>query len=305
MKDEWIESYLNAGKAVIAAKKLARKLIKPGASFLEIANRCEDEIINQGCELSFPINMSLNEQAAHYSPVIDDPTLVPNKGLLKIDLGSHYNGYIADSAITFNLDEDPKLQNYIDAAQDALDAAIEIFKPGIKLYELGEVIADKIHSRGLRPIINLGGHELKQYKLHAGPFLPNKKDLSHNEVLKPGDAYACEPFATSGEGLVTNGKKSYIYRFVKRVKKNLPYEEISYMKKIEDLTKNLPFSPRLLEKHNIIPKNKIPRIIDAFKRKKILDHYPILLEVTGAPVAQQEHTIIIDMDGNPIVTTRE
>ncbi len=305
MTDEWIESYLNAGKAVIAAKKLAGKLIKPGASFLEIANRCEDEIINQGCELSFPINMSLNEQAAHYSPVIDDPTVVPNKGLLKIDLGSHYNGYIADSAITFNLDNDPKLQNYIDAAQDALDAAIEIFKPGIKLYELGEVIADEIHNHGLRPIINLGGHELKQYKLHAGPFLPNIKDLSHNEVLKPGDAYACEPFTTSGQGLVTNGKKSYIYRFAKRVKKNLPYEEISYMKKIEDLTKNLPFSPRLLEKHEIIPKNKIPRIIDAFKRKKILDHYPILIEVTGAPVAQQEHTIIIDMDGNPIVTTRE
>ena len=305
MTDEWIESYLNAGKAVIAAKKLAGKLIKPGASFLEIANRCEDEIINQGCELSFPINMSLNEQAAHYSPVIDDPTVVPNKGLLKIDLGSHYNGYIADSAITFNLDNDPKLQNYIDAAQDALDAAIEIFKPGIKLYELGEVIADEIHNHGLRPIINLGGHELKQYKLHAGPFLPNIKDLSHNEVLKPGDAYACEPFTTSGQGLVTNGKKSYIYRFAKRVKKNLPYEEISYMKKIEDLTKNLPFSPRLLEKHEIIPKNKIPRIIDAFKRKKILDHYPILIEVTGAPVAQQEHTIIIDRDGNPIVTTRE
>lgn len=176
MTDEWIESYLKAGKAVIAAKKLAEKLIKPGVSFLEIANKCEDEILNQGCELSFPINMSLNELAAHYSPTIDDPTVVPNKGLLKIDLGSHHNGYIADKASTFNIDNDPKLQNYIDAAQDALDAAIDIFKPGYKLYELGKVIADKIHNRGLRPISNLGGHELKQYQLHAGPFLPNIRD---------------------------------------------------------------------------------------------------------------------------------
>ena len=304
MTDEWIESYISAGNAVIAAKKLAEKLIKPGILFLEIANKCEDEIINQGCDLSFPINLSLNEFAAHYSPNIDDPTVVPNQGLLKIDLGSHYNGYIADSAITFNINNDPKLQNYIDAAQEALEAAIEIFRPGTKLYELGEVIENKIHNHGLRPITNLGGHELRRYKLHAGPFIPNKKDLSHKEVLKPGDAYACEPFATSGEGLVSNGKKSYIYRFVKRVKKNLPYEEINYMKKIEDLTKNLPFSPRLLEKHNIIPKNKIQRIIDTFKRKKILDHYPILIEITCAPVAQQEHTIILDMDGNPIITTK-
>ena len=303
MADDWIESYISAGKAVIAVKKLAEKLIKPGVTFLEIANKCEDEIINQGCALSFPVNMSLNEFAAHYSPTIDDSTVIPNKGLLKIDLGSHYNGYIADSAITFNIDNDPKLQNYIDAAQEALEAAVEIFRPGTKLYELGEVIENKIHNHGLRPITNLGGHELQRYKLHAGPFIPNKKDLSHKEVLKLGDAYACEPFATSGKGLVTNGKKSYIYRFAKRVKKNLPYEEINYMKKIEDLTKNLPFSPRLLEKHKIIPKNKIQRIIDTFMRKKILDHYPLLIEITGAPVAQQEHTIIIDMDGNPIVTT--
>ena len=36
MTDEWIESYLNAGKAVIAAKKLAGNLIKPGASFWKL-----------------------------------------------------------------------------------------------------------------------------------------------------------------------------------------------------------------------------------------------------------------------------
>ena len=303
MPEEWIESYLTAGKAVVAAKNLAEKLIKPGVSFLEIATKCEGEIINQGCELSFPINISLNEYAAHYSPTIDDPTIVPNKGLLKIDLGSHYEGYIADSAITFNINNDPVLQNYIDAAKEALDAAIKLFKPGTKLYEIGEAIAEKILNRGLRPITNLGGHELKQYNLHAGPFVPNFKDLNHKKVIQPGEVYACEPFATSGVGIVVNGKTSYIYRFAKRVKKNLPYDELNYMNKIEKLTNSLPFSPRLIEKHHIIPKNKIQKIIEVFIRKRILDHYPLLIEKTGAPVAQQEHTILIDLDGNSIVTT--
>ncbi len=302
MPNDWIESYIRAGKAVKAAKKLAAKLIKPGVPFLEIANKCEEEILNFGCELSFPINMSLDEIAAHYSPPIDDSTIVPNKGLLKIDIGSHYDGYIADSAITFNINNDETLQNIIDAAQEALEAAIEIFKPGTKLYELGDVIAKKINKRGLEPIYNLGGHELKRYNLHAGPFIPNYKAISHNQVLKPGDAYACEPFATSGNGIVENGTKSYIYRFNK-AKKSLPFIEKNYMDKINKLTKKLPFSPRLLEKHNVIPKNKIQRTIDVFVRKKIIDHYPLLIEKTKKPVAQQEHTIIIDMDGNPIVTT--
>jgi len=304
MSEDYIKDYIKAGKAVIAAKKLAREIVKPGAFFLEVANKIEAEIYNSDCELAFPINMSLNEVAAHYSPIIDDGTLIPEKGLLKIDCGSHYNGYIADMAFTINLDEDPTLQNYIDAADEGLEAAIELFKPGTKLYELGEVIAQKIISHGLRPITNLGGHELKQYNLHAGPFIPNYKEPLHSEVLKPGDAYACEPFATSGVGKVVNGKHSYIYRFAKKIKKNLPYEQQGYMNKIEKNTMKLPFSPRLLENKNLIPKNKIQRTIDAFVRKKILNHYPILIERTGEFVAQQEHTIIIDLDGNTIVTTK-
>jgi len=305
MTDDFIQAYIKAGKAVIAAKKLAKKLIKPGESFLEIGNRCEAEIIKSGCSLSFPINMSLNEIAAHYSPPIDDQTKIPEKGLLKIDIGAHYDGYIADSAFTININEDPKLQNYVEAAKEALEAAIEKFNPGVKLYELGEVIAEKIINRGLRPITNLGGHELKRYNLHAGPFIPNYKEKMHDQILKPGDVYACEPFATSGIGKVENGKNAYIFRFVKKVKKNMSYEHLAYMNKIEKNYKHLPFSPRWIENNNIIPKNKIQRTLEFFIGKKVIDKYHILVEKTNEPVAQEEHTLVIDMTGNLIVTTRE
>ena len=305
MSDDYFQDYLKAGKAVIATKKLAEKLVKPGNLFLDIANKCEAEIINNGCELAFPINMSLDSIAAHYSSPIDDDTIVPEKGLLKIDVGAHFNGYIADSAFTINLDGDPNLQNFIDAAKEALDAAIELFKPGTQLFEMGEAIANRIFARGLKPIVNLGGHELKQYNLHAGPFIPNYKETMHNQVLKPGDSYACEPFATSGVGRVINGNRSYIYRFIKKLKKNMPYEEMGYMNKIENHCKHLPFSPRFIENNNLIPKNKIKRTIDSFLRKKILDHYPILVEQSNKPVAQEEHTMVIDKDGQTIVTTRE
>lgn len=303
MTEDWINSYIKAGKAVITAKKIARKITKPGITMLEIANKCEQAIINAGCELSFPANVSLNEIAAHYSPIIDDPIKVPNEGLLKIDLGAHHNGYIADSAITINLNAADNYQKYIDAATAGLEAAINIFKPGTKLYELGEVIAKNINSHGLKPIKNLGGHELKRYNLHAGPFIPNYKDTVHNEVLKPGDAYACEPFSTSGDGRVVNGRESYIFRLVRKAKKNMSYEDKNTINKIEKLTNQLPFSPRLLLE--IFPKNSIMKIVNQLLRKKILDNYSILIELARAPVAQVEHTIIIDMDGRAIVTTRE
>ncbi len=305
MEDNQVEKYLKAGKAVIEAKKLARELTQPGISFLEIADKCEEKIYEEGCELAFPINMSLNEVAAHYSPPINDTTLVPQKGLLKVDLGAHFDGYIADSAITINIDEDPTLQIYVDAARESLNAAIDIFGPGVKLYELGEVISKVILSYGVKPVRNLGGHELKQYNLHAGPFIPNYKDKRHDQVLKPGDAYACEPFTTTGAGIVFNGNRAYIYRFKKKAKKNMPYEEISYMNKIDTETKKLPFSPRFLLKKQLIPEDKIERIVDSFVRKDILDYYPILIEHERALVAQEEHTIIIDKSGKTVVTTRE
>ncbi len=307
MSEDYIQDYVKAGKAVIAAKKLAKRLIKPDTLFLEIANKCEAEIINNGCKLAFPVNICLDNITAHYSPPIEDKTIVPEKGLLKIDIGAHHNGYIADSAFTINIDNDAVLQNYVEAAIEGLEAAIALFKPGTKLFELGEAIAEKIFARGLRPITNLGGHELKQNVLHAGPFIPNFKDLRHKNVLKPGDAYACEPFVTSasGRGMVKNGPHSYIYRFVKKIKKNMPYEQIGYMNKIESYCKRLPFSPRFIENNQLIPKNKIERTINAFVGKKILDHYPIFIEMTGEPVAQCEHTMVIDMEGQTIVTTRE
>ncbi|MHA2282388.1 MAG: type II methionyl aminopeptidase [Promethearchaeota archaeon] len=305
MSETHIQDYIKAGKAVIAAKKLAKRIIKPGIAFLEVANRCEAEITKTGCGLSFPINLSLNEIAAHYSPPIGDATIIPEKGLLKIDIGSHFNGYIADSAFTINLDEDPKLQNYIDAAREAVDAAIKLFNPGIKLYELGEVIKKKIIDHGLWPITDLGGHELKQYNLHAGKFIPNFKDINRYQVLKPGDAYACEPFATSGVGKIDYGTDSYIFRFLKKVKKHITIIDKGYMNNIQKNFKKLPFSPRWISDKDLIPQDKIKNIIKSFLGRNILDDYPILLERAREPVAQEEHTIILDLDGNKIVTTRE
>ena len=85
----------------------------------------------------------------------------------------------------------------------------------------------------------------------------------------------------------------------------MPYEQLGYINKIEKNIGQLPFSPRWILKNNLIPKNKIQRIIETFIGKKILDKYPILIEKSKEPVAQEEHTIVLDADGKKIVTTKE
>ncbi len=83
----------------------------------------------------------MDECAAHYSPVIDDPKVLPAKGLLKIDCGAQVDGFIADAAVSVNLDKEDELNNtLITAAEDGLYQAIKNFKAGVNVKEIGQII---------------------------------------------------------------------------------------------------------------------------------------------------------------------
>ena len=100
MDDDVYDKYRQAGKIAADARDYGIKSIKPGVKLLEIANNVEQRIKDNGADISFPVNISINELAAHYSPRHDD-TLVFNKGdVVKLDVGSHVDGYIADTAVT-------------------------------------------------------------------------------------------------------------------------------------------------------------------------------------------------------------
>lgn len=297
-----LKNYLKAGNATAAAKKLGREIAQPGVPLIEVCDRVEEEIVKNGAKLAFPLNCSLNEQAAHYTSPIDDPTIIPEEGLLKLDMGAHVDGYIADTAFTINLGEDKKYETFIIAAEEALEAAIEKFRPGTKLFEVGEAIENKIRGYGLKPINNLGGHRLKQFTLHAGEFVPNAKIIHHNQEIRIGDAYAIEPFATDGYGEVINGPKSYIYRFKKLLKKNVSYDLKAAMSTIKSNFSSLPFAPREVLKRNLFPKAQVMKIIDDLTRKGALEHYPIFIEKLNGKVSQAEHTVVVG-DNETIITT--
>jgi len=70
---------------------------------LEIAEKIENKIIELGGKMAFPTNLSINNIAAHYTPSYDDKSLA--HGLLKIDLGVHIDGWIADTAFSMDLED--------------------------------------------------------------------------------------------------------------------------------------------------------------------------------------------------------
>jgi len=190
MDDKEIEKYKKAGEIAVKVKEFAKNLIKPGMPLLEIAQKIEAEVYRLGGKPAFPVNLSIDDVAAHFHPTLENESKA--EGLLKIDFGIHIDGFIADTAFSMDLTEDNRYKELIEAAQSALDSAIEKVSDDPSLHEIGSEIQKVIEEKGFSPIVNLSGHSLDQYNVHAGVTIPNYGN--GNEVKLDDGAYAIEPF---------------------------------------------------------------------------------------------------------------
>ena len=274
-------------------------LIKPGISYFHVADRIESQIIEQGAKPSFPVNISKNEIAAHYSPNYDDDTIFKKGDLIKLDVGSHVDGYIADVAITLEIGSN-KHTELIKASSEALDNAIDIIKPGIAVSEIGNIIDSTIKSYNFNPINNLTGHSLDRYELHSGVSIPNVANTINKKKLKYGDAIAIEPFSTIGDGHVISGDGSNIYLIKSLIKSRLIRE-----KKLKILFENmknrfgtLPFAQRWCKNMT----NNVDISLKKLSFFGIIKQYPQLVEQGKSVVSQKEHTVLVIEGGCEVIT---
>ena len=290
------EKIIQAGKISAEVKKYARSIIKKDMPLIEIANKIDAKIEELGAKPAFPVNLSINEIAAHYTPSHDDLTLA--HGILKVDVGIHVNGWIADTAFSLDLDDDEENKKLIKSAEEALANALQIAVKGVSLSEIGKTIQKTIESYGFSPIINLSGHSIERYEIHAGETIPNIED-KRDFPLKEGQ-YAIEPFATFGNGKVYDGPDSGIYQLIseKNVRSPITREILKFI--IKDY-KTLPFCSRWLVKKF---GTKTLFGLKQLQENGNLHHFSQLIESSRKKVAQAEHTIIVEKD-QTIITTLE
>ncbi|MCA6214139.1 type II methionyl aminopeptidase [Thermococcus bergensis] len=295
--DDKVEKLIKAGEIAKKIKEEVLKLIKPGASLYEIAEFVENRTMELGGKPAFPCNLSINEIAAHYTPYIGDKTVLQKGDYLKVDLGVHVDGYIADTAFTVRVGmEDDEL---IEASREALENAISVIRAGVRINEIGKVIEETIRRYGFNPIVNLSGHVIERYKLHTGISIPNIYRPHDNHELKEGDVVAIEPFATTGAGQVIEVPPTLIYIYLRDRPVRLPQARnlLSYVKKNFS---TLPFAYRWVQK--LMPDAQLRLALIQLEKAGALYGYPILKEIRGGLVSQAEHTVIVEKDG-ALVTT--
>lgn len=294
------EKYKQAGSIAADARDHGVSLLKPGVRLIDVATDIETRIKHNGAGLAFPVNIAINTLAAHYSPRHDDPLVFKKGDVVKLDVGAHIDGYIADTAITVEIDAH-SYEKMRTASSEALEKAIEVLKAGVPLSEIGAAVQKTITTYGYKPIDNLMGHGLDRYELHSGLSVPNVKSLGTNMKPKEGDVLAIEPFATDGAGHVISGGGSNIYLCNQSLKAKLIRDskiKLMYEKMTAQFT-TLPFAERWY--HELFP-NSGDLVLKKLSFLGVIKHYPQLFEAKGGIVTQKEHTVIVKENGCDVIT---
>jgi methionyl aminopeptidase len=294
-----LDNYVLAGKIASTVRENARKKNHIDRTLFDICESIENEITLLGGNPAFPVNVSLNEIAAHYTAEPQDQTKVKDTDVLKIDLGVHIEGYIADTAVTISYNS--KYDHLVNISEITLSEAIKTVKVNTKSSEIGKTIENTIIQNGLKPIQNLSGHSLDPYIVHAGKSIPNIKTLGSSFSLVNDQAYAIEPFVTTrdGLGIVYEGKIKNIFSLISR-KPTKDKDLDAFITYLWNRYKTLPFAIRWLVKDYDV--SNLRDMIDHLIKKKNIRSYPILVEGNDKVVSQAEHTFFITNDSSYIIT---
>ena len=289
MEKETIEKYLRAGEIGKEALQLASTLIEPGSKLFDVAEQVEGYIRKNGAEPAFPLNLSINNEAAHYTPFYGDKKAFRTGDVVKVDIGAHVDGYMSDNAMTVEVGGKGEYSDLIDSTREALNNAISITRPGQKLREIGKMIEKTIMSHGYQPVRNLGGHGIDRYDLHSSIFIPNYDD-KNEKTLSPGIAIAIEPFASTGVGLIhdSGGGNIYILSGTKPRQDEIIYRNF----------RTAPFAERWLHGKVDNPDTYLRGMI----RSREVSQFAVLKEHKGACVAQSEHTLLVLPDKIMVTT---
>ncbi|XP_051979289.1 methionine aminopeptidase 2b [Xyrauchen texanus] len=302
--EEMWNDFRQAAEAHRQVRKYVKSWIKPGMTMIEICEKleeCSRKLIKENglnAGLAFPTGCSLNHCAAHYTPNAGDPTVLQYDDVCKIDFGTHINGRIIDCAftVTFN----PKYDKLLEAVKDATNTGIKCAGIDVRLCDIGESIQEVMESYEVeldgktyqvKPIRNLNGHSIGQYRIHAGKTVPIVKGGEATR-MEEGEVYAIETFGSTGKGMVHDDMECshYMKNYeVGHVPIRLPRAK-HLLNVVNENFGTLAFCRRWLDR---LGETKYLMALKNLCDLGIIDPYPPLCDTKGSYTAQFEHTILL------------
>ena len=286
-----IESYRKAGEIGKKIKEFVPTILEKEMKLFDLAELIEDKIRELGGTPAFPVNLSKNEIAAHYTPKPGDEGVV--EGLLKIDIGVCVEGYIADFAICFDLTEDGEYKEMIELNKKILKEITSKINKDLVVSTVGKTAEsvlekyNKENGTSFNLIHELCGHGLDEDTIHSGLIIPNYRNDNNTKV---SGGFAIEPFVTTGMGRIYEGAGGGIYHLTGNENAVRDRDARQILEFIKENYKTRPFCARWLLKKDFKKVNFAFRLLE---KQGIIREYLLLIEKTKKPVSQVENTFII------------
>lgn len=309
--DQCLNDALRGAEAHRRVRHLLHAHLRPGVALHDIVTLVEDATRtllkgekNNG--IGFPCGVSLNNCAAHYTcNPGDKPIVLGASDVLKIDFGTHSRGRIMDSAFTVCFD--PHYEALLRASQEATARGLKVIGIDAAVCEIGRDINEvfsgfEVEVDGrmvpVRPVHNLHGHSIQQYKIHGGVSIPPTNNGDRTRIT--GGFCAIETFASTGRAEVhESGDCSHYMQAARPVSSRLYSAKTEkVLNTIKEQFGTLPFSPR----HTEFYEPGALTSIRLLALRGFLDPYPPLYDVPGSMIAQFEHTVYLTENSKQVLT---
>ncbi len=202
-----IDNMRIAGKAL---RRILDELIKysvPGRNLLEIESYartlCEKENVKPEClnYHGYPAVLCLNHNNTLQHGIPRD-VILKSGDTLGIDTVVSYMGDMADAANTIPIGEaDSDKRMFLKSVKYAMDKAIAIVKPGVKISSLTKIMDGVLRANAYDPSSVFTGHGIGR-KMHEFPEIPCSIEICFGKscqyVLKKDDTIAIEVIASMG-----------------------------------------------------------------------------------------------------------
>lgn len=199
-----IEKMRQSNILVAGALNRIRETIEIGITTLELDEIAESYLLEYGAKPAFKgyrgfpntLCASINCGVVHGIP---SPRQLKSGDIISLDLGSFYEGYYGDAAITIPIGEISKEANrLLDVTENALSAGIEKARAGNRLSDISYAIQSLAESNGYSVVREFVGHGIGTL-LHEEPQVPNFGSPGTGPILKKGMVLALEPMINVGK----------------------------------------------------------------------------------------------------------
>ncbi len=202
--DREIELMRNAGKLAGLCLTEMGKLVKAGATPLELDQACREWTARHEA-IPAPLNykgfpsslcVSVNDVVCHGIP---DNRPFQNGDIVNLDVTPILNGYHGDTNATFFVGEVPeKVQQFVETARESMWAGIRQVRPGNTVGDIGHAIDTLVRARGYSVVLEYCGHGIGR-NFHEDPVIIHVGRPKHGVILKAGMTFTIEPMINMGK----------------------------------------------------------------------------------------------------------